>query len=165
MTSHTGRLDVLALTVLTWFSTDRVGTIFRAVGNRRFNTVHDALEAGHDQIPALLSKYVDFGISRIYFSWLAWVLFAAAVVIAIIALLPTPATPFLRVLGIVVGIAAVALTFWAIDLVSLSGPVAESASQNPKYGDYFLHTNIAFWFAVVGFLMIGVGTLIGSRRA
>lgn len=156
---------VLALTVLRWFTSDRVGTIFRAVGNRRFGRVHDALEAGHDQIPAQLSRFVDFGISRAYFSWLAWVLFALAVVVAIVALLPTRASLFLRIVGIVVGLAAIAFTFWAIDLVSLSGPVANTAANNPRYGDYFSHTNVGFWFAAVGFLLIGVGTVIGPRRS
>jgi hypothetical protein len=157
-------LVVLALTVLTWFSTDKVSSVFRAAGNRTFREVHHALEVTYDKIPAQLSTYVDFGISRAYFGWLAWVLFAVAVVLAIIALLPTPAAPFLRVLGLLVGLAAAALTFWAIDLISLSGPVAKTI-RHPSYGDYLSHANVGFWFAVVGFLLIGVGALIGPRRA
>jgi hypothetical protein len=156
-------LVVLALTVLTWFSTDKVSRVFRAAGNRTFREVHDALEVTHDNFPAQLSRYVDFGISRAYFGWLAWLLLAVAVVVAILALLPTPA-PFLRVLGLLIGLAAVAITFWAIDLISLSGPVAKTIRHNPSYSDYLSHTNVGFWFAVVGFLLIGVGALIGPRR-
>jgi hypothetical protein len=100
-----------------------------------------------------------------YFSWLAWVLLAAAVVVGLLAVLPNAFSGVLRVLGPIVGLAGVGLTFWAIDLASFSGPYARQlGSSNPGYSDYLNDAGPGFWLAAAGLLVIGLGALLGPRR-
>lgn len=96
-----------------------------------------------------------------YFSWLSWALLLACGGAAVVANLPTRAAGAFRTVGLLVSLVAVGLTFWAIDLLSVhGGPVPD-----PGYGTYFGATSVGFWAAVGGFALMGVGSLIGARRA
>ncbi|HKC27532.1 MAG TPA: hypothetical protein VKB75_05935 [Jatrophihabitans sp.] len=147
---------VLAFTALTWLRSNNI-VIF---DDLKFRKVHDLLNVLHTRTP----KYIDYGVSRPYFSWLAWVLLTAVVVIGLLAVLPTPFAGPLRALGLIVALGSIGLTFWAIDLVSFSGPLARQlGSNNPGYTDYLSHAGPGFWVAAAGFLVMGIGALLGPR--
>jgi hypothetical protein len=74
--------------------------------------------------------------------------------VAIAANLPSPASGPLRALGGIVGAAGVAFTFLAIDF-NVTGA---------SYGDYIKDARVGFYFAVAGFLLAGIGALIGPQR-
>jgi hypothetical protein len=132
-----GVLGVVAFTALDWFS-----------GNdpSHFSDVHDVLKLAHAQ-------HVDNGAAYLYFSWLGWALLAAAVVVAILACLPSPASPGLRVLGALLGLVGIGLTFWAVEFV-----------HGPAYSEFLKHARVGFYFTLGAFLLTFIGSLIGPRR-
>lgn len=129
-------LLVLSFTALQWFSKFGVGT-------GTFGDVHDALGAGAGQAA---------GLADAYFSWLAWTLGVVAVVVAILANLPSAAAGPLRALGAVLAAAAIAVTFFALRL-----------GDSAAYSDYLKHARIGFYFALLGFLLVGIGALVGPK--
>ena len=165
-------LVVLAFTVFKWF---RNGTADNPFGSKndksKFSDIHDALDKVSAQINGAgqgLSKDVSFGVSKLYFGWLGWVLLGVAVVVAVLALLPTAAAPALRLVGLIVGIAAAAITVWALDLISVSGTLASLVKSRgdsvPGFTDYIKHSGLGAWAAIAGFLLIGIGAVIGPQR-
>ena len=88
-----------------------------------------------------------------YFSWLAWLLTIVTVVVAICANLPSPASGPLRALGAVLAAAAIAFTFLAIRISSVG-----------SYSDYISNASVGFYLAVVGFLVVGAGALVGPKH-
>jgi hypothetical protein len=110
----------------------------------------------------------SFGVSLAYFSWLGWVLLAAAVVAALISVLPTAATPAMRAVSVLIGLAGAGLTVWAADLFSVSGPLKQAVqtqfSFSPTYSFWLKHSYLGAWFAVGGFLIVALGGLMGSSR-
>ena len=120
-----------------------------------------------DQLDVVDKAGAAEGIAKAYFGWLAWVLLALAVLVAIAANLPSPAAGVLRAVGAVVGIAGIVVTFLAIKLVDTSKiPGAGSVSGVPdSYSDYLKHTGVAFYLALGGFLLAAVGSIIGPRKA
>jgi hypothetical protein len=93
------------------------------------------------------------GLASAYFSWLGWVLVIASFVIAVAATLPSPAAGPLRALGAVIAAAAIAFTFFAIQL-----------SDGTAYSQFIKHAAIGFYFALGGFLLVGIGALCGPQR-
>lgn len=130
-------LLVIAFTAVQWFSAF-------GIGSGTFPDVHDGLDAGSSQAA---------GVADSYFSWLAWLLAIVAVVVAIVANLPSPASGPLRALGAVIAAAAIAISFFAIKL-----------GTTGAYTDYLKHARLGFYFAVAGFLLVGIGALIGPKR-
>ena len=100
-----------------------------------------------------ISDQVDRACADTYFSWLGWVLLIAVVVIAIAATLPSPASGPLRALGAVLAAAAIALTFFAIQL-----------SDGAAYTTFLKHTSVGFYLALGGFLLAGIGALCGPSN-
>lgn len=96
-----------------------------------------------------------------YFSWLSWALLLACGGLALAANIPSRAVPVLRTLGALVAALAVGLTFVAIDLLDVSG----GSVADPPYSEYFGATNVGFWAAAGGFALLGLGALLGTRRA
>jgi hypothetical protein len=94
------------------------------------------------------------GAAKVYFSWLAWVLLAVAVILAIIANLPTPASGAFRALGALVAAAGIGMTFWAVQFLHHRG----------AYSEYIKNARVGFYLTLAGFLLIGIGALIGPRR-
>lgn len=129
-------LLVISFTAVEWLSGN---------GHSDFGELHTALDAN----PGGAS-----GLSAAYFSWLAWLLAIVAVVVAIVANLPSPASGPLRALGAVVAAAAIAVTFFAIDLYA----------GNTTYTEYLKQARIGFYFAIGGFLLVGIGALVGPSR-
>lgn len=155
-------LGVLAFTAFNWFS-DKVGDV--SGGGSKFSKVHDLLN--QVDVPGA-SQYIDLGtLSKPYFSWLAWVLLAAAVVIGLAAVSPVGAgAPALRAVGVVVGLAGLGATLWAIDLFSIkqSIPGADLSGTPNSYTDFLKHTSIGAWAAGAAFLLIAIGAAAGPNR-
>jgi hypothetical protein len=129
-------LLVISYVALNWFSTS-------VVQNTKFSDIHTLVK---DNPGAK-------GLATAYFSWLGWVLVIATVVIAIAATLPSPAAGPLRALGAILAAAAIAFTFFAIQL-----------SDGQAYTQYLKHVSIGFYFALGGFLLAGIGALCGPQR-
>jgi hypothetical protein len=94
---------------------------------------------------------------KAYSHWLGWVLLAAAFVIAVAAVAPWAGSAAARGLGLLVGLAGVGATLWAVDIL-------QGVSGNPSYSQYLKHADLGFYFAAAGFLVIGIGALTGPRR-
>jgi hypothetical protein len=131
-------LLIISLTAVTWvkFSGSSTGFSFSDVGN----TLDSAPGAS--------------GLASAYFSWLAWTLAIVGLLVAVGANLPSPASGPLRALGAVIAAAAIAFSFLAIRL-----------SDGEAYSDAISHANVGFYMAVGGFLLVGIGSLVGPKRA
>jgi hypothetical protein len=116
----------------------------------RFHEVHKVL-----QLPEL--KRHATGIASAYFSWLAWALLVAALLAAWVAAVPTLGRAF-RVVAPAVCVVAIGLTLAAIRLFS-------GVSDFGSYWDALKNARIGFYLALAGFLVIGLGGAIGTRRS
>lgn len=139
-------LVVIAFTALRWFpgqtgsgATPTFGELHRLLGQ-----LHDLAQPS----------------ARLYFGWLGWALLAAAALTALAAALPMPGAPF-RMIGALVSAAAIGMTFIAIDLFK---NVDASIGIHQGYWTYLKHAQVGFYCAVAGFLLLGVGALIGGSR-
>jgi hypothetical protein len=92
-------------------------------------------------------------VTALYFQWLGWALLAAVAILALLANVPTRLHPAWRVLGLVAGFAGVVLTFDAV----YSGQISLDELRK--------HAGAGFWLAMAGFLLGGIGAVIGPRRA
>ena len=153
-------LGVLAFTVLDWFH----GTLGVLDGSRsKVGDIGDLL----DQLVVTRHQLDDhdaihLGLSQYYYSWLAWVLIAAAVVVAVVAALPTSEGGQVRVLGVLLAVLGVVATLWAIDVYR---PAHDAGvSRGPSFKDFLDHTSIGAWCAIAAFVLIGAGALLGPRR-
>ena len=162
-------LLVLGFTVLNWFRSD-YSTFGGGGTGSHFSGVHhrlDLAQRAFGQVPQF-SKYIHLGIAPTYFSWLGWVLLVAAIVLGLAAVAPLGAASApARILGVVVALAGIGLTLWALDLLRIDGPIAQrlAPDQNiPSYFDYIKHTSFGAWAALAGFLLIAIGALIGPGR-
>jgi len=88
-----------------------------------------------------------------YFGWLGWLLVVVTVVVCIAACTPSPAAQALRAIGAILAAISIAITFFAIRF-----------QDGPAYTEYLKDARIGCYFALVGFLLMGVGALIGPRR-
>jgi hypothetical protein len=130
-----GLSGLIAFTALEWFKRPR-----------QFSDVHDAVRAAH-------AGGFDTGIGLLYFDWLAWALLAAAAGVALLANLPWAPGPALRALGAVLGLAGFGVTFWAIKFF-----------HGPPYTWFLKHAHAGFYFALCGFLLTTVASLLRPRR-
>ncbi len=131
-------LLIISLTAVTWYKITGSSSGFS------FSDVGNTLDASPSAS----------GLASAYFSWLAWTLVIVGLVVAIGANLPSPASGPLRALGAVVAAAAIAFSFLAIRL-----------TNGAAYSDAISHANVGFYLAVGGFLLMGIGALIGPKRA
>jgi hypothetical protein len=92
-----------------------------------------------------------------YFPTLAWVLLAAAVVAVVVANLRTALTAPARIAGVVIGLAAVVLTYLA--LAQLFHVTYNPAATNSERG-VFLGSRPGLWCALVGYLLCAVAAAI-----
>lgn len=129
---------LIALLALQWFAG------FGSVNAGKFNHIHRTI----DQLGG-----ASTGVGKAYFDWLAWTLLIAGTVLALLANIPTPASPGLRILGALVGLAGIGFTFWGIQFV-----------HGPAYTEFLKHARVGFYVMLAGFLLITIGALIGPRR-
>lgn len=156
-------LVIVSFTALHWYRGDSGSPVFQNNGgDSTLRNVHALENRLHDALNAAgAGKYVSFGISRAYFGWLAWLLLVATVAAALLALLPSRHQRIFRPIVVVVALASIGLSIWAIQLFSLSGPVAvQLGNGNPGWTDFIGHAGVGFWVALVGFLLLGVGSAL-----
>ncbi|HEV7205007.1 MAG TPA: hypothetical protein VGN18_10370 [Jatrophihabitans sp.] len=141
-----GTFVVLAILGLSWYAVedgaDTAGSGF---------TFAD-LKANADQLSA--------PIASAYFDWLAWALLVAVVLVGFAATLPTKVADVLRVLGFFLGVVGVAATFYA--LAQLFN--AQRAAGGSDHGVWH-NSTLGTWAALGGFLLAGIGAVLGPRRA
>lgn len=130
-------LGIIALTALDWY---------KGSPPSHFTDINDAVKVLH-------ANGLDTGIGYVYFRWLAWVLLAAAVVVAVLANLPSPASAGLRVLGALLGLAGIGITFWAIDI-----------AHGFAYTTFLKDARVGFYFMLAAFLLTFLASLIGPRK-
>jgi hypothetical protein len=128
-------LLIISFTAVDWFSNG---------GPSQFNDIHDALSS---------NSRGATGLAQAYFSWLGWTLLVIVVLVAIAASLPSAASGPLRAFGAVVAAAAIAVTFFAIQVF-----------DGTPYTQYIKHASIGFYLAVAGFLLAGIGALCGPSN-
>lgn len=163
-----GVLLVLAFTVLNWFRNDRTA-IVSSGSNSKFGKLHDTLDSATNQLRGSgVDSQVHFGVSKLYFGWLGWVLLIVAVAFALLAILPLgAATALFRTLGALVSLVALAITLWALDLVrfddTLGRRIENLGAKAPSYLDFLKHTAFGAWATMLGFLLLGVAALAGPR--
>lgn len=109
-------------------------------GGTSFSDLHDA--ASSPGAPAM---------SSVYFGWLAWTLAIVLVVVAIVASLPSPASSPLRALGGVLGAAGIVFTIFGL-------------KGDQSFGDTFSNARGGFYLALAGFLLAGIGALMGPSH-
>jgi hypothetical protein len=160
-----GVVGIIAFTALPWLRRDRNSAFFRQASSQEtFGRLHQHLNTLQNQPPAV-SSHIHTGVAPLYFSWLAWLLLAVAFVLAIAAVSPIGAvTGAFRALGALVALAAIGLTLWAIDLIRVDASlVRRLGTKGPSYTDFLSHSYFGFWAALLGFLLIGIGAVIGPR--
>jgi hypothetical protein len=137
---------ILAFTAFDWYGTGGVSG-----SQSKFSDVHKVLNE---------IKELAQGPAKLYFGWLGWVLLAAAALTALAAALPTIGTPF-RVVGVLVAVAGVVVTFLAIQLLKDSSLLP---SDYRGYWTWLKHARLGFYAAVAGFVLMAVGAAIGPSR-
>lgn len=164
-------LGILSLFVLGWYRND-YGSVSGGASSSsgsKFSKIHDALTSAQNQVDAnpAIGKYLHFGISPTYFGWLGYLLIAAAVVLAIIACLPTGGLVMLfKVLTAIVSLAGIGLTLWAIDLISFDPALRSRLGSNAPsgYGDWLKHTSFGAWAMGLAFLLCLIVALIPPKK-
>lgn len=88
---------------------------------------------------------------KAYFGWLMWVLLALAGAAAMFGNVPSPASTLCRVASPVLAVLAVVLA-------------CVSLSQLIEGRSIFDHAAAGLWLVLAGFVVIGVGGVLGPRR-
>lgn len=148
-------LLVLALTNLDWLSSGGLTTAGKS--DSTFSGLRSLLRLAE----ASGQAYPRF-VAHQYFTWGAWVLLAVTVAAAalgnVLGAAGRNGRPY-GLVALVVGIAGVALTFVAIDLIG-----GKRGVQVPAYSDYIGHVGAAFFCAVAGFLVAAFAGAAAARR-
>jgi hypothetical protein len=132
-------LLILSFTGLNWLG--------RSGPNASFSDIHDA------------TKNLDKALPKAYFGWLGWALLAAVIVVAILANMPLGSSVnILRALGLLIGLAAMAITLFALH--SASG-----ADWSPFFKSLKKNGDVGLWLAFGGFLIAGIGAVVGPRKS
>jgi hypothetical protein len=141
---------IVSFTAVNWFS----GSTRNSPAH--FSNVHDVLK--------LLDRFGNVAArpAQLYFGWLGWVLLATVLVLAVLAVVPSPLSGVSRLLGFLVAVAGIVMTFLAIKLTK--GTLGLDANTSGSYGDWLGHARIGFYLAVAGFLLAGIGAAFGPRR-
>jgi hypothetical protein len=135
-------LGVVALTAINWFS---------GGGHSHFNDVRKLVTSEQ-------AKPFATGLAKVFYGWLAWVLLAVVIVVALIAASPNIGRTF-RPIGAILAAASIAVTFLAVKFLK-SG----ANSKIDSYGQYLKHARVGFWMLVAAFLLAGIAAAIGARR-
>jgi hypothetical protein len=143
-------LIVISFTVLDWFTKNSITIGSNA--HTHFSDIHKVLDVVDNS-----QSISATGTAKLYFSWLGWALLVVVALFALLANLPSPLTMAYRIVGAIGAAAAIAVTFAAIKLVN-SSPVTAS------YGDFLKHTSTGFYLAVGGFVLLGVGAMVGPAH-
>lgn len=130
-------LLILSLTSLDWESSG---------GNKvDFSDLHRATKDAGQALP------------KAYFSWLAWVMLIVVVLVALLANMPLGGSVnVLRALGLLLGLGAIAITIFAL---------RANADWKPFFKAVKRDADIGLWLTLAGFLLVGIGALIGPKKS
>jgi hypothetical protein len=158
-------LILLAFSVLAWFR-NGPGFFSGASDNSRFGDLHKLIARYKAQTDTdLLRGRVSFGFSEFYFGWLGWLLFLAAVGFGALAVSRFGARHwYVRWFACVVAVGGAALSLVALNLITFEGN-AENNANAPSFGDYFAHSGLAAWAAILGFVLIAIAVFLPRRDA
>ena len=150
-------LGALSLSVLNWFR----GTLHLLHGSQSTaGDIGDLLDRLVSERRALDDRNAfHLGLSDYYFSWLAWVLLAAAFIVAIVATLPTSEGGPVRFLAVLLAVLGILATLWSLDVYR---PAHDPRLANgPSYAQFVSHTSYGAWAAFAAFVLIGFGAVLG----
>ena len=91
------------------------------------------------------------GLARAYFGWFAWLLILAVIVLGFLANVPSAAALWLRVAGVLLGLAGAGATYAALHGVVPGGNV-------------FHNADAGIWLAMIGYVIAGAGAAVGPPR-
>jgi hypothetical protein len=137
-----GAAVLLSFVGLDWYG-------YPSSGANRVDAVTFADLAANEDAPGMP------GIVTTYFDWLGWVLLILVVAIGATAKIASRSATALGVAGALVGVAGSASTYWAVQ---------EATSFGDEGGYAFQSAAVGLWFALCGFLLAGIGAVIGPRR-
>jgi hypothetical protein len=140
-----GVLGVLSLTVIDWFS---------GKGRSHFSDVRKVVTAEQ-------TKQYATGLAKVFYGWLAWVLLAVVVIVALVAAAPNVGRPF-RAIGAILALASIVVTFLALKFFNSQAGAIDSDFNG--YSEYIKHARVGFWMLVAAFLLAGIAAAIGARR-
>lgn len=152
-------LVLVGLVVLPWYrvsSDDFFAQFFAGAGSSaRFSEVHAALGRFHEFVAGQgIARFVSFGVAASYFSWLGWVLAAAAALSGGLAVSPVGDRRWSpRWLAAVIAFAGGGITVTALDLVTFAGSPPPNA-RPPSFSAFVQHTSLGPWVVVAGYTLI-----------
>jgi hypothetical protein len=155
-------LCLLAFTVLNWYGTGDDFARYFGLGKSHFGQLDDDV---HMPVPTELIGAIHFGISKLYFGWLGWVLLGTSAVLAVAASIR--GTTLLRVSAAAVAGLAFLATVWAVHLFSFDQKAIDYSSyRTPTWFGWFGLGGPAMYAALAGFLLLGAGAVLArpSRR-
>jgi hypothetical protein len=157
-------LVLAAFTIFDWFR-EGPGFFGGAGTHSTFSDVHTKLVLTQQQAEQKqIAKYISFGASRQYFSWLGWVLLLAAVAFGCVAVSRIGGRFWaVKWVAAVVATAGAALTVLALDLVTFEANAPNNADA-PSFGEYLTHSGLGAWAAIAGFVLIVAGSLLPHHR-
>lgn len=130
-------LLIVAFTTLHWYSAGGA--------HQDFSDLHKAAKAANQALP------------KAYFSWLAWIALIVCALVAVLACMPLGGSVnVLRALALLLGLGGIAITLFA-----LKG----SAHWSPFFKALRRDGDIGIWLTFAGFLILGIGGLIGPRKS
>jgi hypothetical protein len=135
-------LGVLSLTVVDWFT---------GPGQSHFSDVRKLVTSDE-------ATHYATGLAKVFYGWLAWVLLAVVVVVALLAAAPNVGRPF-RFLGAVLAAAFVVIAFLALQFFKADG------GKFNGYSAYLKHARAGFWMLVAAFVLAGIAAAIGAQRS
>lgn len=155
-------LGMLALTALPWFRS----TLGILEAGTRASQLRQTI--GFYQGAPNINDALGFGISPVYYAWLALVLLLLAAVAAAATVGVDPrASRLVGLFAATVAGAGFVLTALAIWVVHIDGSRLPAASNPPGYLDFLGATGVGAWAMGLSFLLIGAGALLaaGGREA
>lgn len=158
-------LVLLAFTLLDWFRSGSNSPFFRSAGTSTFGDISGGFDGFRQRVAALSpgsGNEVHFGVADVYFGWLGWLLFALCCCATTAAL--ASSARVVGVVGLLLGLGAAAVTVWALNLVTFSGHLAQMTIDAPTFWGYLKHSAVGAWLAIIGFVLLGVGAALGTRR-
>lgn len=100
------------------------------------------------------------GLAVAYYSWLGWSLLVLSAVSAGIAALPVHGLSLaFRITGPILAGLAVLFTAGSVELTN-----SDLAGNDALRAFYYDHVALGFWIALIGFVLIGAGAIVGPMR-
>jgi hypothetical protein len=112
-------------------------------------------DIGFNDLHQNLASFNAPGASTAYFGWIAWVLLIAAILVGLGANLPSRACDGLRVVGLAVGLAGAAWTYYAL------AQYIQALRDRGVDSGVFNHAQAGVWLALAGYLLAAAGAVIG----